>query len=133
MISAGSGITPMMSIARYLKSTGSSLPCLFLHGARSADEILFHDECRQMAESMPSFRYVVTLSQPDREWGGECGRLDPTRLKQWAHDLPACRYFICGPDSLMEEFKAALLSVGVAADRVHTEQFHSTPLSTSVG
>lgn len=127
LVSAGSGITPMMSIARYLKSTKSETPCLFLHGARTASDILFHDECRKLSEEHAGFRYVVTLSQPDREWGGECGRLDPDRLRQWVHDLAACRYFICGPNELMETFREMLTSAGVAADRIHTEQFHATP------
>ena len=131
LISAGSGITPMMSIARFLRDTADPLPCTFLYGARTMADIIFHEECLQMAAQRPSFRYFVTLSQPAPAWPGATGRLDwgrvveniaPTSNTQAA----ACRYFVCGPNDLMETLQEALVEAGVPSDRIHTEQFHST-------
>src|SRR5262249_51489843 len=75
LISAGSGITPMMSILRYLADTGSPLACTFLHGARTPADIIFHDECRRFARSLSQVKYQVTLSQPTDGWDGLRGRL----------------------------------------------------------
>ncbi len=50
LVSAGSGITPMMSIARYWRARGLESPCTFFHGARTADDMLFHAECAQLAK-----------------------------------------------------------------------------------
>ncbi len=50
LVSAGSGITPMMSIARWWRARGlDRIHALFFHGARTADDILFRAECEQLA------------------------------------------------------------------------------------
>src|SRR5690606_19390147 len=94
LISAGSGITPMMSIARTLAATGSQQPCTFVYGARTAADIIFHGECEQLAAVRPSCRYFVTLSQPHQAWTGARGRIQFAWLASLINDLPACRYFV---------------------------------------
>jgi ferredoxin-NADP reductase len=128
LVSAGSGITPMMSIVRSLVATGSTLACTFLYGARTPADIIFHEECLQLAAANPWLRYVVSLSQPGDSWSGECGRIDFERLSLLVDDLMACRYFLCGPNEFMEELQSALRDAGVPADRIHTEQFHQTKM-----
>ena len=125
LISAGSGITPMMSIARFLRDTSDPLACTFLHGARTEADIIYHDECRQLAAERPSFRYFVTLTQPGPVWTGPMGRLEPARLAEHIGRLTDCRYFLCGPNGLMEAFAAALRDGGVPQERIHSEQFHT--------
>lgn len=126
LVSAGSGITPMLSIARFLKATGATLPCAFLYGARSTADILFRSECERLADEMNGFRYAVTLSQPDDDWTGPCGRLDVRFALQEVPDPIARRWFLCGPNEFMESLRAGLIDSGVDAARIHTEQFHAT-------
>lgn len=132
LISAGSGITPMLSIARFLEATGSDAPCTFLYGARTPADIIGHDECLRLAEERPSFRYFVTLSQPGETWQGERGRLEFRHVAQMVEDVAACRCFLCGPNEFMQTLQAALLSAGVGPERIHTEEFHApkTPATT---
>ena len=127
LVSAGSGITPMMSIARFLRDTGSDLPCTFLYGARSPADIIFHEECLRLAETSESFRYHATLSQPGDNWDGSVGRVCDDALIENIPDLPTARYFLCGPNAFMDELRTFLQSAGVPTDRIHTEQFHSSP------
>jgi len=129
LVSAGSGITPMMSIARFLRQTNNDLPCTFFYGARTAADVIFHEECRKMSGERPSFRYSVTLSQPAEQWDGPRGRLDFETVREQVPDIPGCRYFLCGPNDLMDSFRAALEQSGVPSERIHTEQFHSTKTS----
>jgi len=131
LVSAGSGITPMISIARYLRDRGLTTPCTFLHGARTVADILFARECQMLAESLPDFRYHVTLSRPDATWSGTCGRLDIAWVVSSVSEPAACRYFLCGPDDFMTRLAAGLADAGVPANRVHTEQFHAGALSTA--
>jgi len=125
LISAGSGITPMMSIARFLKATGNSLPCTFVYGARSEADVIFYDECRRFAEAMPRFGYHVSLSRPSDGWEGFRGRLDFERVAGLVPDIHGSRYFLCGPHDFMRVIQASLEKAGVQPDRMHTEQFHS--------
>ncbi|GIW96512.1 MAG: hypothetical protein KatS3mg110_4553 [Pirellulaceae bacterium] len=74
LVSAGSGITPMMSIVRHLEAIGDTRPVWFFYGARREEDILFWDECRRWAKERKGFRYVVSLSQPPDNWTGRAGR-----------------------------------------------------------
>ncbi len=126
LVSAGSGVTPMMSIARWCQARGLANPIAFFHGARTVDDILFRAECTRLAGESPDFAYHVSLTQPDDAWQGLHGRLTPETLL--AHlDRPAeCRYFLCGPNDFMERLCEGLSAAGVPRDRIHTEQFHAS-------
>ncbi|MCA9069807.1 MAG: hypothetical protein KDA84_12830, partial [Planctomycetaceae bacterium] len=126
LISAGSGITPMMSISRFLKASGNSRPVKFLYGARSEADIIFRGECEQFANEQAWFDYRVCLSQPGESWTGECGRIDPEKLAEWYPELSTYRFFLCGPSDFMQVLQSALVAAGVSENRIHTEQFHSS-------
>jgi precorrin-3B synthase len=128
LISAGSGITPMMSILRHLADTGSLVACTFLHGARTPADIIFHDECQRLAELLPGLKYQVTLTQPDEAWKGWRGRLSFELVRDAVSDLAGSRYFLCGPGEFMQALQQLLAEAGVPASRIHTEQFHKSPI-----
>jgi ferredoxin-NADP reductase len=125
LVSAGSGITPMMSIARWWRARKLTNPCTFIHGARTADDILFEAECQRLARDSMNFSYHVALSRPDDTWQGLRGRITPETLLRCVHDPPACRYFLCGPNDFMDRLREGLTAAGARSDRIHTEQFHA--------
>lgn len=127
LISAGSGITPMMCIARFLANSHGDPACTFLHGARGAADIIFADQCAALAAASPAFRYVVSLTQPSDGWNGLIGRLTFDRVAELVPDIAGSRYFLCGPGEFMEALEAGLRGVGVPQERIHTEQFQSAP------
>lgn len=124
LISAGSGITPMMSISRFIRDKGIAQPVSFLFGARTDADIIFHEECISLAASESWFRYHVTLSQPDPTWTGAAGRLSWKQIESDVADLPGSRYFICGPNEFMDTISHELKQHGVPENRIHTEAFH---------
>lgn len=124
LVSAGSGITPMMSIVRYLAATGRDVPTTFLYGARTEADIIFHDECRLLAAKHSWFKYIVTLSRGSASWAGEHGRIDAERLLKLVEPSANFRFFLCGPNDLMDNLRTALVAVGVDENRIHTEKFH---------
>ena len=132
LISAGSGITPMMSIARFLTGTGNTPACTFLSGARTSADMLFHDECLRLAEEHESFRYRVTLSQPGDTWEGPRGRISMETVQDSVESLAGNRYFLCGPNDFMDALRDGLTAAGVPSERIHTEQFHTTQSPVTV-
>jgi ferredoxin-NADP reductase len=126
LVSAGSGVTPMMSIARYLADQNLDRPCTFLHGARKRCDILFDAECQSLAGREPWFKHVVSLSKPSIDWAGASGRITFDMIAAHAPQLSESRIFLCGPNEFMDCLKADLLAAGIPADRIHTEQFHAT-------
>lgn len=125
LISAGSGVTPMMSILRFLIDQRLDLPCTFLYGCRTLADVIFHDELRDLASANANLRLHITLSQPPATWDGPTGRLDFPRIQDLCTPLPANRYFLCGPGGFMADLKSALRSAGVDPKRIHTEEFSS--------
>lgn len=133
LISAGSGITPVMSIARFLASTDPTRACTFIHGARSTADTIFWSECQHLHDTLPRFTYHLTLSQPGPEWAGGRGRLDAARLSTCVPDAAHRRVFLCGPLAFMTMVRSWLADVGVPAERIHTEQFHPMEASALGG
>jgi len=131
LVSAGSGVTPMMSIARTLAATNANRPCVFLYGARTPTDLIFHEECKKLAAAHSWFRYVASLSQPENHWEGESGRVDFNLLSSLIETLAACRFFLCGPNEFMESLQVSLTAAGVSADQIHVEQFHKLKMPTT--
>jgi ferredoxin-NADP reductase len=129
LVSAGSGITPMMSILRLLKDRGIHVPCTFAYGARTATDIVFYRECLRLASDCPWLSYHVSLSQPDANWQGACGRINVDRLQSLVGELASRRCFLCGPNEFMDSLRDGLLLAGVAEEHIHTEQFQLTKLA----
>jgi hypothetical protein len=127
LVSAGSGITPMLCILRFLAESESALPVVFLHGARTPADIIAHSECRRLVGQLPAAQYHVTLSQPPADWTGLIGRLTFESVREVVGEPAARRYFLCGPGDFMDAIRDGLLAAGVTADRIHTEQFGKAP------
>ena len=77
---------------------------------------------------MPNLKYHVTLSQPSETWTGLCGRLNFETVEALVPEWDASRYFVCGPGDFMDALRESLIAAGVPAQRIHTEQFHKSPV-----
>lgn len=129
LFGAGSGITPLMSIAKaVLRMEKESLVSL-IYGNRNEDSIIFKAELAQLQTQYPDrLRILHVLSQPDAGWRGSAGRLNRTSALKLLEELPQLGenrtdYYLCGPSGMMDEVKAALHLLRVPADHVHHESF----------
>ena len=69
-LAAGSGITPVMSILRWIDDACLSIEATLIYSVRTADEIIFEPELQRLEKSVPGVRVVVTLTQPPAAWTG---------------------------------------------------------------
>lgn len=123
LIGAGVGITPLMSVTRYLTETGWPGNVSLILGFRAPRDFIFREELEQLQAHNPNLRVTVTMSNPGEEaWSGRCGRIDAVLL-QSVKDLAACRAHLCGPPSMMEAVRGALVGLGLAENQVRTEAF----------
>ncbi|KAG9499630.1 hypothetical protein J7337_008089 [Fusarium musae] len=113
MISAGSGITPMIQILRAIASDDSdSTECLLLSGNRCEEDILCKDQLDSLERENKRFRVVYTLSKPCDGWSGCRGRLGQELLEaEVGSPTPgsAEMVLLCGPPA-MEATVTELLS-----------------------
>ena len=123
-LSAGSGITPLMSMARMVHDLGSDADILFVHSARSPADLVFADELAAMARRPGFARISIVAGVPaGTPWDGLRGRLSPALLPVLAPDLLQREVFCCGPAPYMAAIRAMLDAAGFDPARYHEESF----------
>jgi ferredoxin-NADP reductase len=123
LIAAGSGITPMISMVRYIADRKLATHVRLLYCVRTDADIIFQNELVRLAESLPNFSYEVCLSRPDPNWKGQTGRLNEKFVSQQVLDLDTPIFFLCGPKGFMENAHQILVTLGVSHDRILQESF----------
>ncbi|KAI0401724.1 flavohemo protein [Xylaria palmicola] len=129
LISAGVGITPMMSILNSAVAAGTSRKISLVHGAHSSEVRAFSDTLKHATEkpNVQALAFLSTLREGeaqgvDYDFEGRVNleKVDPERL--FTDDATA-QYYICGPTSFMTDVQKYLLGRGVSEDRIHLEIF----------
>ncbi|MFC1648214.1 ferredoxin--NADP reductase [Nanoarchaeota archaeon] len=121
-IAAGSGIAPLMSMARHLVKQDSFSNITFLHAASHVEELAFFDELKQM-DNASNFTYISTISKPNEnpEWDGNTGRVDTLLRHCKNNDAEA---YICGPPPMIIKVKRDLLNEGFDKKKIFTEGYY---------
>ena len=98
-LSAGSGITPLMSMARTHRDLCDDRDIVFVHNARTPDDIIFERELDLLASNLSRFRAHFVCEQLGRRpsWHGLTGRLSLPALALMAPDFLTRTVFTCGP------------------------------------
>lgn len=124
-LSGGVGITPLMSMARALHDLGEDRDVVFLHCARTPDDIAFRRELELMA-NQSGFRPAFICENADTEPGMPTGRLSPELLRGIAPDFLQRETFCCGPEPYMAAVRTMLADAGFDMQRYHEESFSFT-------
>lgn len=126
-IVAGSGITPIMSIARTVLSHEPHSRVVLIYGNRTTQSIIFREALEDLKDRfLDRFTIHHVLSRESQEIALLDGRIDTDKIVKLLKTLPAGgidHAFLCGPGALIENGKAALLQYGLTADRIHVEYF----------
>ncbi len=136
LLSAGSGITPMMSMTAFVADTRIHKDIAFVHSARSDRDIIFERRLRKLAATRSEFRLAFVLEQLSESATASSGaavvrgRLDWSKLLSLVPDAMEREVFVCGPEAYMHSVKEMLKNAGFDMSRYHQESF--TPLSGSV-
>ena len=127
LVSAGVGITPVLSMLHHLAADQPERELWWLHGARDGTEHTFAAEGAELLGRLPGAHRHIAYSRPgtaDR-LGTDfdaVGRLSSTMLRELG--LPAnAEAYVCGPASFMTAVSLALAECGLDASRIHSETF----------
>jgi len=130
LISAGIGVTPVLSMLHELAAARSTRDIWWIHGARRPQEYPLATEAHSLLASLPHTHEHVFYSQATRpelaRSHGSAGRLSNDKLAALALPPKASAY-VCGPESFMADMHNALIAAGLAPDRIRTELFGAKP------
>lgn len=125
----GSGITPLISIAKYLLATHTDKKVILLYGNRNHESVIFKDQIAQLQQvytnTFTAWHFFTQSAIDENNPYIIQGRIDPDKvfLNFKEDDLLNSTHYICGPPGLKESVKSALGSKKIPTSRIYTEDF----------
>jgi ferredoxin-NADP reductase/DMSO/TMAO reductase YedYZ heme-binding membrane subunit len=124
LLAAGVGITPLMSILRYLTDRNWSGQIDMVYSCRTARDIIFREELEAIERRFANLHLTLTLSRAEgTDWRGASGRIDAKLLTRAVPDLTNVPFYMCGPAEMLAATRDLLLQLGVAEQHIRKESF----------
>jgi nitric oxide dioxygenase len=123
LLSAGVGITPMISVLNRIAQVSPQRQVVFAHATRNSDYHAHRADVAEARKVMPKLQ-VATFYEDDSDCDGVAtfaGRMALARLPRWDHGQ--ADVYLCGPVEFMQEQWRTLVDAGVPASRLHREVF----------
>jgi ferredoxin-NADP reductase len=133
MIAAGSGITPIMSMLRYIDDLCISAHVTLIYCVRTQADVFFKTELTHLQSRLKTFRYIQVLSQPDPDWRGQSGRLTRETIEREIENRASSTFFLCGPPPFMDHTRQLLESLQVDRSAILQESFGGAPDTPQAG
>ena len=126
-IAAGSGITPILSIAKMTLASESLSQCTLVYANKLPESSMFREELKYMKERYSDrFQLISVYSQSDE--GDFRGRLNTQVIdKLYVNGLSNVdEFFVCGPKDMSISLREAILKAGLNAENAHIELFEAS-------
>lgn len=124
LIAGGVGITPMMSVLRYLTDKAWPGEIFLLYGARSTEEFVFRDEIERLERRHANLHVLAAMPRaPGTVWLGPEGNLTKELITAAVPEIGNRRIHLCGPPGMMNAVRALLLEIGVPEAQIFSEAF----------
>lgn len=125
LLSAGSGITPMLSMLRAITDRRITNDIAFLHSAKTEKDLIAASEVESLAKQHGNCSINYTLTQSILpSWQDYQGHISKTILSNVA-DLTQRQVYVCGPSGFRDNVKSLLLALGLPEENYHYESFGS--------
>jgi ferredoxin-NADP reductase len=125
LIAGGVGITPVMSILRFLSDRSWQGDIYFVVVSKTEEDLIFREEMRGLKQRLPRLhlRETLTRAEQNHAWQGDRGRISADLLTGFVPRLHETPVFLCGPNDMMDATCQLLSAHGVPASLIHTEAF----------
>jgi ferredoxin-NADP reductase len=123
LVAGGSGVVPLMAMARHRARIGSKTPMQLVYSSRTWDDVIYRDELETLGLEVV---HTLTREQPSG-WTGYSRRIDTELLREvaWpASESP--RVYVCGSTRFVDAAADGLLELGYEAEWIRTERFGAT-------
>lgn len=123
LIAGGIGITPMLSMLRYMADKGDNRKVILIWSNQTRDHLIFESELKSMQEKMKGLK-IHTIFTRQKEAHSKFNRIDKQSLESMLTDVKAdADLFLCGPPAMIMDVKTMLKTIKFPLSRVYTESF----------
>ncbi len=125
-IGAGSGLAPLRAIIfEQLKKRQDEGDLTLIYGARTEDDLPYHNEWNTLSEQHKNFSYIPTLSNPTEQWQGHSGYVQQVLLSHLSQKvkLLSTEFYLCGPEAMMSEVEKIITDVGIPSNQIFKDKF----------
>lgn len=120
-VATGTGIAPFRSMLRWLAAHDPSRRATLFWGLRHDHDVYWQDELARLAERLPNFTYVTTLSRPSPEWAGSTGRVT-SLVESRVESVSNLEVFVCGSSGMIADVTALIRTKGICP--IRREQYY---------
>jgi len=126
MLAGGIGIAPAYSMIK--DATERKLPhkIFLFYSNRRPEDAPYLDELQQLAKQNPSFKLIVTMTEPEmsaHSWQGETGLINHSMLRRYVDDPQSPIYYIAGLPEMVSAMKKLLTDLGINEGYIQAEEF----------
>jgi predicted ferric reductase len=126
LIAGGVGITPMLSMLRYMNDKDNNHNVILLWGVNTNNDLICKNEIEAIQKEMRNL-HIVPVMAKDNSWQGEKGYINSQLIqkvvKQYQYDINESGFYICGPGPMAEVVVKGLKAIGVKRKYIHFEKF----------
>jgi len=123
-IVGGIGITPIMSMLRYMHAKKSENKALLMYANHSQKDIVFQDELETIAGSgYPDLKVIHVLDRPEKDWNGEVGYINGKIISNYVTDFNSRAFYVCCPPKMRKKVLQILSARGVNENQIRVEIF----------
>jgi len=126
LFAGGSGITPILSILRYIDDRCLDTKVVLFFSVRTRQDIIYDGELERLEARLPNFERIIV---PTRLDNGETCHLNRERIVWELGGIPTHTFFLCGPEGYMDHVRGILLSLDVDPSRILQEKFGGKKLA----
>ncbi|ODS00098.1 methane monooxygenase [Methyloceanibacter methanicus] len=122
-VAGGTGLSPVLSMIRYMKREGHPQATKLFFGITFQHELFFLDELRQLEADMPNLSVHISVAKPDPDWEGEVGTAVDGLAKHLEDAQGSPDIYLCGPPAMIDAAIAAAVTAGVPKEQIYLERF----------
>lgn len=121
-IAGGIGITPYISMLRYIREKNLPYTVTLLYSNRDRQSTAFLEDLERLTKEIPNFKLIAIMTQ-DEKWTGEKRYIDKALLNEYFASIDGSTYCVAGPPKMVEVLTNALAEAGVKAEHIKSENF----------
>lgn len=127
LFAAGSGITPIISIAKFALKANSNNRVILFYGNKNVENTIYKSELDQLHSEFPQFEIHYVFSRQETENSTLYGRMDQIKVdllfNAYLKEISIDDVYVCGPESMIHAVKNIALDRGLSEKQIHFELF----------